>query len=813
MNNHRSTYINQILERKDPYEATETLRIRLSQAKLLNTNLYLFLNQLADLRRNYNQQLRKIIIENEDLNSMLRKQMIENNVLTAEEMQHFTFNSLGEIEPLWNTLVSELKLDLAANTKFSKVIEDEVILGIKNSVEKNSNWGTSKHLHSKLSKVAVSLKRNKDPNTHAELQSEWDADKAKLFQIFETMDYERLYSVKDCLLKYQSGYTDYILKTTEKCDTYMTQFLEFNPEKEIQRFANDASNYKFSQVQPGNNAKYAPSNMNTPNQERGSFNDKTSPSRFASASTVIKHDMGSEQPIMLEDSTTYKNMNKTQKLKSKMGSIFGKNKLKSKKSQQRLSSSPEKPPLSKSFSSASASTNYSSRKSQMASTMQTPQVDIQNRESGITDQISSSNISTPKSFQQQPKIEQAPIASMSQPALIPNQKDKPLPDIKQNKKERDIVSDQNAKSTPEIIQHKPLHITSPNSSKSQTPRQWSTSSAASTTNNEPPAYSPHLSNNDSMPNNTAANTLGSQQMMQPQLTGELTALQAQTTGATGTSSANNSLFQHLPDDFSIFGLNASIAEVLNATFKDGVLTSSQLVGEVALNYVKNTVMNTPLPIGLNLQVTNASTFNKVILNQAFMEKVADTEYKVNPQFIDGRTLGAMKYSIDNTTVPVVIHPIWKFEPHQASVVLTVGLSNQIPESINELTLSDFTVMVNIAGTESTSALSKPQGTFNREKNRITWKFKEPLTISRDGENVKLIGRFMTNGQGFEPSDGVMLKFVIREQQGQQDASINIIGSKITLSVQEYDVENPFGGEWQPMRTNRTLASGNYIATS
>lgn len=122
-------------------------------------------------------------------------------------------------------------------------------------------------------------------------------------------------------------------------------------------------------------------------------------------------------------------------------------------------------------------------------------------------------------------------------------------------------------------------------------------------------------------------------------------------------------------------------------------------------------------------------------------------------------------------------------------------------------------MVNIAGTESTSALSKPQGTFNREKNRITWKFKEPLTISRDGENVKLIGRFMTNGQGFEPSDGVMLKFVIREQQGQQDASINIIGSKITLSVQEYDVENPFGGEWQPMRTNRTLASGNYIATS
>ena len=107
MTEQRTKYADSILTTKSPYEATETIRIRLSQVKLLNKDFYLLFKELANLKRNYAQQLRKIIAENEDITKILNAQMIESNVLTPQEMSAFRFNSLGELRNVWDTVIEE----------------------------------------------------------------------------------------------------------------------------------------------------------------------------------------------------------------------------------------------------------------------------------------------------------------------------------------------------------------------------------------------------------------------------------------------------------------------------------------------------------------------------------------------------------------------------------------------------------------------------------------------------------------------------------------------------------------------------------
>ncbi|KAL3241191.1 uncharacterized protein RNJ42_03283 [Nakaseomyces bracarensis] len=852
----RNTYVDNILVNKEPYEATESIRIRLSQAKLLNTSVYVLMKDLSNLRRGYNQHLRKIIAENEDLDAVLKNQMTQSGVLTAEEMRNFTFDSLGEFRPVWKSLMSELKSDLNANTSFQRVLEEQVIEDLKNSVERNRNWGKSKQLHSKLSKIAVSLHRNRNGEDIEHLRREWDAEIPVLFQIFELMDFERLNSIKDCLLKYQSGYTDYLLNGTNECETVMSEFLNFDPESEIQRFARDASQYNFqvnvSQTKSnttGSSDTIRTPQMSPPTSNSGSTHSprkQSIGSRLASSSTVLKHDIMHLHSTTSNDEESTKSTKKSQKLKSKVGSIFGRNKLKSKKSQSQLENSPSRPSVGHSHSSSSDIPSIKRKESSQSIQSRTSHKNIrdsiQNRSETQPLPVFDKNEPLPSPPVSDTASRSPAINSISQPPLKPVQKDKPLPNITPNSSPLPSGSStlDPGNSASGVSQHRPLHIQAPKTNQTapnqfvdlqhniqSPPPQYSAvaKNAAPLSNNvssspvskdmpplNPTTRSSIISGN-SITSSTRTSSENQQTMrMQPQLTGEILALKAQSTGSSSSKKTDQSLFQHLPDEFAKFGLNASIAEVINASFKDGVLQSSQLVGEIALNYVKNTVMNTPLPAGLELKIANSSKFNRVILNQAFMEKVGDDIFKVNPQFIDSRTLGAVKYSIDGPIVPITVHPVWKFEPHQASVVLTVKLSALVPEDSSEMVLDDFMITVNISGAETTSALSKPPGTFNKDRKRITWKFKEPLVVKRN-DVTKFIGRFMTEGQASEPENGVMAKFVIREHGNSNSGTIDVLGSATSLEVQEFDVENPFGGEWQPIRTNRTLTSGNYTATA
>ncbi|CAI4292786.1 BAH_G0005680.mRNA.1.CDS.1 [Saccharomyces cerevisiae] len=866
MTEQRTKYADSILTTKSPYEATETIRIRLSQVKLLNKDFYLLFKELANLKRNYAQQLRKIIAENEDITKILNAQMIESNVLTPQEMSAFRFNSLGELRNVWDTVIEELKSDLKSSTEYYNTLDQQVVRELKESVENNTSWRESKDLHSKLSKNAASIEhysKNNENSSHLEeARRQWDQQSPYLFELFETIDYNRLDTLKNCMLRFQTSFSDYLLNTTKECETVMTKFLAFEPQSEIDRFAKDASQYNFQlsssskEVVPNNASPASATGARPVSVSNGAANterEKKSPQkdkrksafgnighRLASASSSLTHnDLMNNEFSDSTNNSSLKSKKSSHTLRSKVGSIFGRNKTKNKRQQQSSSNShiqasiTETPNNSSTRVSSTATSSiyqkqrrptYSSSKSNNWTPGEAsdtpplpPHATPKNVDAPVTADTSPAQTFTPSEVppstpqQSSPPTAKEPDSSklpktvpisISQPPLQPQSKTKPLP-VEPASPSISLPTATVDNQPSGQVDSRPLHIRAPAlpPSRKQNFIHNRDSQLYDSLPNHGSGATPTSSSLSSIPQERPASTLSSQ------ITGELRELNPQATGSS-TSLVGQSLFQHSSLDTSQFGLNASIAEVLNASFKDGMLQNSQLIGEIALNYLPNSVMNSPLPIGINLRINNGAKFEKVILNQAFIERVAPEEFKVNPSFIDSRTLGVIKYSIKEPIAPIVIHPVWRFESHQASVVLTVKMSPSLPDEISQIVIEDLIVFVNIDGANATSALSKPQGSFSKEKKRITWRFKEPVVLTRNGEGQRLIARFITDGLAHESAKGVITKFTISETDNVALPHSGA-GSGITLTCQELDENNPFGGEWLDVNTKRTLTTGNY----
>ncbi|RLV90325.1 hypothetical protein JA1_004651 [Spathaspora sp. JA1] len=224
---------------------------------------------------------------------------------------------------------------------------------------------------------------------------------------------------------------------------------------------------------------------------------------------------------------------------------------------------------------------------------------------------------------------------------------------------------------------------------------------------------------------------------------------------TGHSLRSTEVFKHQDFADANTGLNASVAEVISANFKDGKLQKSTVLGEVAFNYKTN---GEEIPENILVQIPNQ--YEKVVANKHFMEESGDNTYKLLTSPIVSKTLGGLKYmvNLDDSKIPIIIQQIWKFEPHQSSLMVSLRLN----PNIKSLTLDNFVVSVALnTDIEATSASSKPQGAFNKEKNRITWRYTQPLIMDSSNNEEKLIARFMTNGLGSEHESGVQLKFQIK----------------------------------------------------
>ncbi|CAK7901441.1 suppressor of yeast profilin deletion [[Candida] anglica] len=243
----------------------------------------------------------------------------------------------------------------------------------------------------------------------------------------------------------------------------------------------------------------------------------------------------------------------------------------------------------------------------------------------------------------------------------------------------------------------------------------------------------------------------------------------------------NSVLKHLNGGSDIFkhsqeqneiGLNASIAEVINASFKDDKVIRHQLIGEVAFNYKPDEEGNSnlqPIPI------TIAAKFDKTIVNTQFITQNPEStsEYTIDPQSIISRTLGGLKYLKSIDAVPVLITQVWKFEDHQSSLLINMKLN---PQYATSLTLDNVVISAALnPSVDTTSAASKPSGSFNKELNRITWRFPSPITLSSE-KGETLIARYMTNGKGSEHESGIQLKFSIVDPPKTTEIFVN--GSEV-----------------------------------
>ncbi|EDO18540.1 hypothetical protein Kpol_2001p44, partial [Vanderwaltozyma polyspora DSM 70294] len=176
----RDRYANSILTSKSPFEATETIRIRLSEAKLINSEFYRLFKEVSKARAAYAAQLHKIASEHKNLEEILKEQLVTNQALTAEEVLDYNFDSLGQLKDVWGLAINSIERDSKSSIEFNDIVKSEVLLPLKQYAEKDPTWNRSRRLHARLSDIATKIdvdSQSKVPASELdEITNEWDAD-------------------------------------------------------------------------------------------------------------------------------------------------------------------------------------------------------------------------------------------------------------------------------------------------------------------------------------------------------------------------------------------------------------------------------------------------------------------------------------------------------------------------------------------------------------------------------------------------------------------------------------------------------------
>lgn len=917
----RNQYSTSILVNQNPIDATEIVRVRLSQAKLLNDEFSKFFKNYYTIKSNYLSQLNRLVKDSQDLNKNIEHSIIENQVLSREELKYYNVDAIGHLSQIWNEVITEIKDEIAANSRLGQVVERDVINPLGAYTSKDKRWAEIRNLHSKLSEVAQTVEFNQEKvekyqgsrnsekleKYQSGLQSanqSWDSEAPYVFEVFEYTDYDRLSFLRDSLLRFQTAYSDALNRISQSNEKALETILNFNPETEIERFAKVSSEAAYipkearkaaeSPVVPQHRSGAPIGAGAATGAAIGAGPGTPSGNRHSSVSTTATtqtHKSKADSPSKPPKSKT--------KLKSKVGSIFGR-KNKKNKNLDIADTVPESE--TSSISSPSRTNNRLSRASSLASRLKTQQsgsnlnpnahheasqssghhvgtgavgaavgaVGVGAAAAGAG-AYASSNSNAPKPIsketQGQPtlgsqsssshnvpiSVNQAPLKptsrSSSSANLNGNSPVNPRPTESPQGTTFDPrgSSEQSYFDGPNVINvhdqqqgqpsqqahgegvHDHRAPPPPPSRKTQqfgsqnltNIREDGDASFESTNNRDVFAPQPPVAgsgaaastgnrrdiqsglftnlNQADLENHqnkriSSFNSFGGDSIGQlnPQLTGSSLALN------------NPGLFQHAA--LTQPGLNASIAEVINAKFKDGEQITSQLVGEIAFNYLSD---GFDIPTRANLKIHGAETFDKIIPNNQFLKQIDHNEFEITPSSILSRTLGGLKYLIKNTTAPIVVHPVWRFEAHQASVMLTIKLAPHIAEQLQpgqSVEVSELSVSVAITGALATGALSKPQGTFNKEKARISWRFKDPIQLSSTSEE-KLVARFLTTSEAKESDHGVVLKFTINNDNGGK-----LITSNVELESQNFTDDDPFAQEtWSPVPSTKTLVAGSYSA--
>jgi hypothetical protein len=279
----------------------------------------------------------------------------------------------------------------------------------------------------------------------------------------------------------------------------------------------------------------------------------------------------------------------------------------------------------------------------------------------------------------------------------------------------------------------------------------------------------------------------------------------------GRSLASTGSQLHRHPELSQTGLNSSIIETVSARFEHGILQTSSVTGEIALAY------NPPdfsTPFGTDIiRLDNFASLEKIAPNPAFIDPVSDTdgEYTVKLASI-AKTQIAFKYQtaggMDNAPIHITLAS--KIEPTQTSIIVSYSLSPtfRLMTGHDKVTLSNVVLALTLEGARATSCLSKPVGTFSREKNLIFWSLGD-VSLTTGAAANKLLARFVTET---EATGGAV--------EARWEVSGEGLGSGVGVSVKgenggAVDASDPFADEdasgWKEVRGVKKLASGHYVA--
>jgi hypothetical protein len=280
----------------------------------------------------------------------------------------------------------------------------------------------------------------------------------------------------------------------------------------------------------------------------------------------------------------------------------------------------------------------------------------------------------------------------------------------------------------------------------------------------------------------------------------------------GRSLASAGSQGHRHPELSATGLNSSTIETVSARFENGQLTSSSVTGEIALAY------NPPdfsTPFGTDtIRLDNFASLEKIAPNPAFISPIPskDGEYSVNLANI-AKTSIAFKYQAAGgpQNAPILVSLASKIEPSQTSIIVSYSLSPsfRLATGRESVTLSNVVLALSLEGARATSCLSKPVGTFSRDKNLIFWPLGD-ITLAAGGAPTKLLARFVTEG---EAKGGAV--------EARWEVAGEGLGSGVGVSVKGenggvVDASDPFAdeetaGAWKEVRGPTKLVSGQYVA--
>ncbi|KAG0270721.1 hypothetical protein BGZ95_001602 [Linnemannia exigua] len=276
---------------------------------------------------------------------------------------------------------------------------------------------------------------------------------------------------------------------------------------------------------------------------------------------------------------------------------------------------------------------------------------------------------------------------------------------------------------------------------------------------------------------------------------------------------------------------ASVIEKIHVHAHSGEISKMMVTGEVILN-LEGTE---PDPEGsvkkALLRLDQLQSLDKHVPNPAYLSPKEGTEgtYWVNLEALSqamqqngvgqGHGVVVLKYQVKTTEedarqkmVPLMVHPAWKCESHQTSLLINYKANAhcKLSQAYSEgnVHLSEVSFLVPVSG-DVTNVQSRPTGIWNSESSKMFWDVDNVTMSSTAPEPHKLLARFEMNpaGGASQPS-AAAVKFRV---QGQLLSDLVVSLEKEQEESAEVEVEEREHVAFGSVRLQ--VQSGRYLATA